>query len=547
MMAGPGTEQAGDGSEVLDALIIGAGFSGVYQLYRLRQRGFRARLFEAGPELGGIWYWNCYPGARVDSHVPNYEFSFADLWRDWNWTERFPAWDELRRYFRHVDEKLGLSCDARFNARVIEATFADDTDEWIVRCEDGHTARTRFLVPCTGFAAKAYIPAIKGIGDFEGPCFHTALWPQDGLDMTGRRVGVIGTGASGVQVIQEAGKIASHLTVFQRTPNMALPMRQRSLDESTQREMKTNYPEWFQRRAASNGGLFDIAADERSALAVSDEERLEVFESAWEKGGFHFWAGTFVDIILSKESNELAYAFWRDKARERINDPVTAEKLAPSVPPHPFGAKRPSLEQNYFETFNQDNVTLVDVRAEPIEEVTPTGVLTATQEYELDILVLATGFDASTGGLTQFDIRGRSGRTLKEAWSSGVETYLGMGVPDFPNLLMLYGPQSPTSFCNGPTCAEVQGDWVIECLTHVRDNGYATIEATADAARAWTQHLADLAAATLLPQAESWYMGANIPGKPRQLLHHPGLQVYLTFCNESAANGYSGFELTPRA
>lgn len=546
-MAGPGAEQPENGSEVLDALIIGAGFSGLYQLYRLRQRGFRVRLFEAGPELGGIWYWNCYPGARVDSHVPNYEFSFEDLWRDWNWTERFPAWNELRRYFRHVDEKLGLSRDIRFNTRVSQAAFDVGADEWIVRCEDGHAARTRFLIPCTGFAAKAYIPPIKGLADFEGPCFHTAHWPQGGLDMTGRRVGVIGTGASGVQVIQEAGRVASGLTVFQRTPNMALPMRQRCLDESTQREMKTNYPEWFQRRATSNGGLFDVVADERSALDVSEAERLAVFESAWEKGGFHFWAGTFIDIILSKGSNDLAYAFWRDKTRQRINDPVLAEKLAPTVPPHPFGAKRPSLEQNYFEVFDQDNVTLVDVRAEPIEEVTPIGVRTAMQEYELDIVVLATGFDASTGGLTQFDIRGRSGRTLKEAWSSGVETYLGIGVPDFPNLLMLYGPQSPTAFCNGPTCAEVQGDWVIDCLTHIRDNGFATIEASADAARAWTQHLADLAAATLLPQAESWYMGANVPGKPRQLLHHPGLQAYLAFCHESAANGYSGFELTRRA
>jgi cyclohexanone monooxygenase len=529
--------------EVLDALIIGAGFSGLYQLHRLRQRGFKVCLFEAGADLGGIWYWNCYPGARVDSHVPNYEFSMEELWRDWNWTERFPAWDELRRYFRHVDQKLDLSRDIRFNSRVTAALFDADADQWRIECADGYRIRTRFFIPCTGFAAKAYVPGLSGLEGFAGPCVHTAHWPQDGLDLTDRRVGVIGTGASGVQVIQEAGKVASHLTVFQRTPILALPMQQQALDEASQRAMKAHYPEWFRRRAQSAGGLFDIAADERSALEVSPRERLAVFESAWQKGGFHFWVGTFSDILLDREANQLAYDFWREKTRARIKDPVMADKLAPVVPPHPFGTKRPSLEQWYYEVFNQDNVTLVDVREEPIEEITPTGVRTASRHHELDILVLATGFDASTGGLTQFEIRGLSGRTLKETWSTGVQTYLGLGIPDFPNLLMLYGPQSPTAFCNGPTCAELQGDWVADCLSYLRDNGLARIEAKPAAGESWTQHMADLAAGTLLPQADSWYMGANVPGKPRQLLHYLGVQNYLAFCRESAENGYSGFVL----
>jgi len=532
-----------DTPEVLDALIIGAGFSGLYQLYRLRERGFRVRVLEAAADLGGIWYWNCYPGARVDSHVPNYEFSMDELWRDWNWTERFPAWDELRRYFAYVDAKLDLSRDVRFDTRVTAARFDADAEQWEIECADGHRSRARFLIPCTGFAAKAYVPDLPGLERFAGPCFHTAHWPQDGLDLTGRRVGVIGTGASGVQVIQEAGNVASQLTVFQRTPNLALPMRQQALDEQTQRAMKAHYPEWFRRRAQSNGGLYDIAADERSALAVSPEERLAAFESAWQKGGFHFWAGTFSDIILNEEANRLAYEFWRDKTRARIDDPVVADKLAPNDPPHPFGTKRPSLEQWYYEVFNQDNVTLVDVRDEPIEEITPTGVRAGSRDYELDILVLATGFDASTGGLTQIDIRGLSGRSLKDTWCNGVQTYLGFGIPDFPNLLMLYGPQSPTAFCNGPTCAELQGDWVVDCLCYLRDNGFTRIEATADAGASWTQHMAELASFTLLPQAESWYMGANIPGKPRQLLHHPGVQDYAAFCVQSAENGYSGFEL----
>lgn len=534
---------ADDAPEVLDALIVGAGFSGLYQLHRLRQRGFEVRLFEAGAELGGIWYWNCYPGARVDSHVPNYEFSMEELWRDWNWTERFPAYEELRRYFRHVDDKLELSRDIRFNCRVTAARFDADADQWQVECADGHRVRTRFFIPCTGFAAKAYVPDLPGLEGFAGPCFHTAHWPQDGLDMSGRRVGVVGTGASGVQVIQEAGRVASQLTVFQRTANLALPMQQQALDAPSQRAAKAHYPEWFRRRAQSEGGIFDIAADERSALEVSAEERRAVFESAWQKGGFHFWAGTFSDIVLDEEANRLAYEFWREKTRARIHDPVKADKLAPADPPHPFGTKRPSLEQWYYEVFNQDNVALVDVREEPIEQVTPTGVRTGSRHYELDILVLATGFDASTGGLTQFDIRGQSGRSLKDTWSSGVQTYLGIGVPDFPNLLMLYGPQSPSAFCNGPTCAELQGDWVADCLCYLREGGLTRIEAKPDAGASWTQHMADLAAGTLLSQADSWYMGANVPGKPRQLLHHLGMQAYLAFCRESAENGYSGFEL----
>jgi cyclohexanone monooxygenase len=532
---------------MLDALIIGAGFSGVYLLHRLRECGFRVRLLEAGADLGGIWYWNCYPGARVDSHVPNYEFSIEELWRDWSWTERFPAWDELRRYFRHVDEKLGLSRDIRFDSRVTAARFAADTDQWQVECADGHRTQARFLIPCTGFAAKAYLPRLAGLETFGGPCVHTAHWPQEGLDLTGRRVGVIGTGASGVQVIQEAGRISSHLTVFQRTPNLALPMQQQSLDEAFQRAMKAHYPEWFRLRALSGGGLFDVGPDERSALAVSPEERRAVFEAAWQRGGFHFWAGTFSDIGSDLAANQLAYEFWREKTRARIKDPATAEKLAPTEPPHPFGTKRPSLEQWYYEVFNQDNVVLVDLRDEPIEEITPTGVRTASRHYALDILVLATGFDASTGGLTQIDIRGLSGRTLKDTWERGVSTHLGIAIPDFPNLLMLYGPQSPTAFCNGPTCAELQGDWVADCLCYLRDNALTRIAASPAAGASWTEHMAELAARTLLPLAESWYMGANIPGKPRQLLHHLGVQEYLACCRESAANGYAGFEMSARS
>jgi cation diffusion facilitator CzcD-associated flavoprotein CzcO len=526
-----------------DVVIVGAGFSGLYQLYRLRERGFRVRLLEAGAEPGGIWYWNCYPGARVDSHVPNYEFSIESLWRDWSWSERFPAWDELRRYFRYVDGKLDLSRDIHFNTRVTAARFEGDRDQWLIQCADGSRVRARYFVPCMGFASRAFIPGIPGLDRFAGPCFHTAHWPQEGFDMSELRVGVVGTGASGVQVIQEAGKIAAELTVFQRTPNMALPMRQQRLDEASQRERKAMYPEWFRQRAASGGGLFDIMPNGLSALEASEEERRAVFDAAWQKGGFHFWGGTFSDIPRSVQANLLAYEFWRDRTRERIHDPAVAEKLAPTRPPHPFGTKRPSLEQCYFEVFNQPNVALVDVREDPIEEVTQTGIRTASRHHELDLIVLATGFDACTGGLTQIEIRGVSGRTLEQTWRAGVQTHLGIGIPDFPNLLMLYGPQSPASFCNGPTCAELQGDWVVDCLCYLRDNALTRIEARSQAGESWTQHMAELAAGTLLPLADSWYMGANVPGKARQLLNHVGLQEYLDLCRESAQNGYSGFEL----
>ena len=526
-----------------DVLVVGAGFNGLYQLYQLRKQGFSVGLVDAGEDLGGTWYWNCYPGARVDSHVPNYEYSIEEVWRDWNWSERFPAWDELRRYFQYVDEKLELSKDIRFNTRVTAASFDADQHQWHVQTGEGSNIRCRYFILCTGFAAKAYFPDYKGLDKFRGECHHTAYWPQAGLGFADKRVGVLGTGASGVQVIQEASKDAAHLTVFQRTPILALPMRQRPLDEATQREMKKDYPENFRKRREDFGGFFDIHPVDKSALEVSPQERQAVYEEAWEKGGFHYWIGTFNDVLLDSEANRTAYDFWRDKTRERINDPVIAEKLAPGDPPHPFGTKRPSLEQWYFEVFNQDNVTLVDTRETPILEITETGVITADGEYELDMLVLATGFDSLTGGLTQIDIRGTNGVSLKDKWAAGVKDHLGMAVSGFPNMLILYGPLAPSGLCNGPTCAELQGDWIVDCLSYLRDNNLRCIEATRMAEDAWTQHVSDVAATTLFPQADSWYMGANIPGKARQFLNYFDVPNYMQQCNESAATGYAGFDL----
>lgn len=529
--------------EEFDVAIIGAGFNGIYQLYRLRQEGFSVCVLEAGSDLGGIWYWNCYPGARVDSHVPVYEYSIEELWRDWNWTEKFPAWDELRRYFQYADEKLQLSKDIKFNTRLTAAEFDEENHRWEIRTEKGETMRTRFLVQCTGFASKAFIPDLKGLESFKGEYHHTGHWPQNGLSLKGKRVGIIGTGASGVQVAQEAGREAAHLTVFQRTPILAIPMQQRKLDAETQSEMKKDYPEIFQKRRETSGG-FDISRIDAPALSYTEEEREAAYERLWQLGGFHFWAGTFEDVLLDEDANRTAYNFWRDKTRARIKNPVLADKLAPMEPPHPFGVKRPSLEQWYYEIFNQSNVSLVDVGDTPIEEVVPEGIRTSQGVCELDILVLATGFDAATGGLTQIDIRGIGGKSLKEKWAQGASTQFGIATSGFPNMLMLYGPQSPAGFCNGPTCAELQGEWVVSCMKYLRDKGFEQIEATVEAENAWTAHISETAEMTLFPKAKSWYMGANIPGKPLQLLNYPSVPMYMELCEASAAAGYSGFALS---
>jgi cyclohexanone monooxygenase len=530
-------------SEDLDVIVVGAGFAGLYLLDRLRSMGMAVQVFEAGGGLGGVWYWNCYPGARVDSPGPLYQYSRDDLWRNWKFSELYPSWKEIRDYFRYVDEKLDLSRDIRFNRRVNEAEFDQARNRWIVRSSDGSVASARYFVLCTGFGSKPYVPYLPGLNDFAGERYHTALWPQQGLDMAGKRVGVIGTGASGVQVAQEAAGVAAHLTVFQRTPNTALPMRQTKLDDDKIRRMKEDYPGLYERRTKTFSGM-DIDFLAKSALEVSDDEREAIFERLWEAGGFAPWLGTFYDVLLNEEANRAAYKFWRKKTHARINDPAVAEMLAPTEPIHPFGVKRPSLEQHFYEIFNQSDVSLVDLRTTPIEKVTRSGIKTAAGEHDLDILVLATGFDAITGGLTSIDIRGTLGETLREKWAKGVHAHLGMAVAGFPNLLFVYGPQSPNAFCNGPTCAELQGDWIVGLLDHLRQGNYTRVEATVPAEEAWRAQVLEMADASLFPRADSWYLGVNIPGKSREFLSFSGgLPAYMAKCKESADRGYEGFAI----
>ncbi|MEO5901871.1 MAG: NAD(P)/FAD-dependent oxidoreductase [Ilumatobacteraceae bacterium] len=525
----------------LDALIVGAGFSGLYLLHRLRADGLTVRLVEASGGTGGVWQNNRYPGARVDSHVPNYEYSIEAVWRDWSWSERFPCRDELVAYFDHVSEVLDLAGDIDVNTRAVAATFDSGRHRWTVTTDVDGSYDCQYLLLCTGFGSKPFIPDLPGLDQFGGACHHTALWPAEGVALEGRRVGVVGTGASGVQVVQEAAQCAARVTVYQRSPVMAIPMQQRRLDLAAQQAAKRTYPDVFRRRNSSPTSFADIERLDVSALDASAAERQAVYEAAWQQGGFHFWAGTFNDVLVDERANRTAYDFWRDKTRARISDAATAEILAPTDPPYPFGTKRPSLEQTYYDCFNQSNVDVVDLCTTPIEMITSTGVRTAGGEIELDVLVLATGFDANTGGLTAIDLRDRDGRSLTERWSQGVDTHLGMAVHGFPNMLFVYGPQSAASFCNGPVCAELQGDWVAELLQFLRAGDHRSFDVLAETGPAWSAELAQFADATLFGRTDSWYMGANVPGKPRQLLNYPSSGTYIKRLRACAERGYSGF------
>ena len=523
-----------------DVIVVGAGFAGLYQLHRLRELGFSVRLFEAGAQAGGVWYWNRYPGARVDLSPPQYEFSLEAVWRDWYWREKFPSRDELAAYFEHVVNQLDLRADIQFSSRVTSAAFDEATNRWKVVVNGEQRCEARFLVLCTGYASKPYIPHFDNIDRFEGECYHSGLCPES-LKFDNKRVAIIGTGASGIQLVQEGAHHAAHLTVFQRTPIYGIPMRQEPLSKQLQEQWKQTYPQQFRERA-SIGTL--IRNTGKSALVVTESERLEALERTWAHGGFEFLA-TFIDVYTNQQAARLVYDFWRDKVRQRIIDPVLQEKLAPTVPPYPFGVKRPSLEMDYYEAFNQSNVELVDMNEAGIETFTQTGIKTTDgRVFEFDIIVLATGYDAVTGGLTQIDIRGADGQNLAAVWQDGVRTQLGMTAKGFPNMWFIYGPQSPNGACIGPLCAEVQGEWVISCLNHLRTTGVRRFEATQKGQEAWNQVMETVESIFLIAKGNNWQTGSNIPGKKRQLLTHMDYLGYMNACKESERNGYADFALS---
>ena len=506
----------------------------------MRDAGFNVLLVDAAAEPGGIWYWNCYPGARVDSQVPIYEYSIPEVWKSWTWSERFPGWKELRAYFHHVCNTLKLWPMMRMGSRVTGANYEQEAQQWRLQLNGEETVTTRFLLPAIGFASKPHIPDFPGIEDFEGEWFHTARWPQQGGDLSGRKIALIGTGASGVQVAQEAAKSASKLTLFQRTPILALPMRQQKLSKEDQERDKQDYAAIFETRKQTSGG-FESQSLDVSALEVDENERTAHFQYLWQKGGLRFWYHNFSDLLINREANRYAYDFWRDKVRARISDPNLVEQLAPSEPPHPFGTKRPSLEQCYYEIFAQDNVDLVDLKATPITRIKPHAIETADGEVECDLIVYATGFDAGRGGMVDMNIIGTNGLSVSQAWEDGLRAYLGMAIADFPNMLFAYGPLSPSGFSNGPTSAEIQGDWICDFLVWMRDNDSHQFEPSATAEAGWTKMVAQAGAMTLFPEANSWYMGANIPGRKRQLINFPSVSGYVVLCEDVASDGYRGF------
>ncbi len=525
----------------IDCLIIGAGFGGIYLLHHLRKMGYNCKIFEAGKDLGGIWYWNCYPGARVDSQVPVYEYSMPEVWKDWNWSEAYPDWRELREYFGHVEKVLDVKKDVAFDSCVVGADFDQSAGKWNVKTEDGRTARSRFLIIATGFAAKRHFPDWKGIDTFKGVMHHSSFWPNEGVDVKGKRVAVIGTGSTGVQIAQETAKEAASLTVFQRTPNLALPMAQRNLTKEQQE--KKGYPEFFEDRMKTFAGFpYDFV--KRNTLDDTPEQREAFYNERWRNGGFEFWLATYQDMLFSDDANREAYNFWAKKTRARINDPRKRDILAPLEPIHPFGTKRPSLEQNFYEQFNRPNVDVVDIRANPIQEVVAEGLITADGTlHKFDIIALATGFDAVTGGMKNMGLRSTHGESLSDAWKEGTWSYLGMTCRGYPNMFFLYGPQGPTAFSNGPSCVEAQGNWIISAIGRIEKEGIKSISPTREAEEEWRKKVTELSDKTLFPKADSWYNGANIPGKPREQLNYAGgIPLYEKECY-GVLDGWKGFEV----
>jgi cyclohexanone monooxygenase len=525
----------------VDVVVVGAGFAGMYMLHRLRGLGMSAVAFEAGADVGGTWFWNRYPGARCDVESMQYSFSFSEaLQQEWRWSERYAAQPEILRYARHVADRFDLRRDIRFATRVSALRFDEAQGCWQVCTDRGETVTARFCIMATGCLSTARIPDIPGRESFAGATFHTGAWPHARVDFTGKRVGVIGTGSSGIQAIPEIAREAAHLFVFQRTPNFSIPARNRPMTAEYEGAWKANYAA-RRRRAREMRNAIYLDLNDKSALDATEEERRREYEARWRAGGLPFMAA-FNDLIANQASNDTAAAFVRAKIRALVREPAVAECLTPMD--HPIGTKRICLDTGYFDTFNRANVTLVDLRRTPIEAITADGVRTRDANHRLDSIVFATGFDAMTGTLLAIDIAGRDGRTLREVWARGPRTYLGLAVAGFPNLFMITGPGSPSVISNMIVSIEQHVDWIADCLAHLRARGVATIEASVAAEDAWTAHVVEAGERTLYPLANSWYTGANIPGKPRVLLPYlGGCAVYRRKCDEIAAGGYDGFRL----
>jgi cyclohexanone monooxygenase len=550
----------------VDAVVVGAGFGGLYALHRLRESGLSVRVFEAGSDVGGTWYWNRYPGARCDVESFDYSYSFSEeLQQEWDWTERYASQPEILSYIEHVADRFDLRRDITFDTRVDAATFDEAEGRWLIETSpaagnssatgnssvtgnsSGEQVSATYLVMATGCLSSSRIPDFPGIDEFEGQTFHTGRWPSEPVDLEGKRVGVIGTGSSGVQVISALAPRVGELKVFQRTPTYILPDWNRPISPDELHELKATYPQ--RRREAAKGALgIPIPVtpfNKQSAMAVSERERIAEYERRWKIGGVGV-GFSFKDLLFDKDANDTIAEFIRDKIRERVEDPEVAEKLLPRS--YAYGTKRPSLGVHYYDAYNRDNVHLVDVSDDPIVELTRHGLRTETTEHELDAIVFATGFDAMTGTLNAIDIRGRGGRSLREHWSAGPRTYLGIGVAGFPNMFIITGPGSPSVLTNMIFSIEQHVRWIADLIDHMRAEGTGTVEATEEAEDRWTRRVAELADRSLYPATDSWFLGANVPGKPRTfMVYLGGAPSYAKECQEIADAGYAGFEFSRTA
>jgi len=533
-------EKTGDDGERFDAIVVGAGFAGLYMLHRLRGLGLHARVFEGGSGVGGTWYWNRYPGARCDVESLDYSYQFSEeLQQEWQWSERYASQPEILRYIEHVAERFDLLRDVQLDTRVRSASFDDDATLWRVETDRG-IAAAPFLVMGTGCLSSAQIPEIAGMENYRGRVLSTARWPHEDVDFSGKRVGVIGTGSSAVQAIPMIAEQAEELFVFQRTATYAIPAHNAPLDPDYQRDVKSRYHTF---RAAGRSTPLGFGADRPTAQDTGAEadasQRRERFEEYWGRGGL-FFMGSFVDLMLDPDVNESAAGFVRDKIRDIVRDPATAALLSPS---QTLGCKRLCVDTGYYRTYNRDNVHLIDISRDPIEEFTATGLKTGDVEHTLDMVVFATGFDAMTGSLDRIDIRGRDGVALKQKWAEGPKTYLGLGTSGFPNFFVIAGPGSPSVLTNMVAAIEQHVDWIGDCIDHMQQRGLTRIEATTSAEEEWVDQVNEFASVTLFPTCNSWYLGANVAGKPRVFMPYVSFPLYVEKCDEVVAADYEGFEL----
>lgn len=533
---------SGDTGAAFDAIIIGAGISGMFQLYRLRELGMNVKVLETGTGVGGTWYWNRYPGARFDSESYSYHYSFSkEILDEWDWSEHFAAQPEILDYLNFVADRLDLRRDIQFKTRVKSAKYAEDINRWVVHTESGETFDAHLLISATGPLSAPTMPAIPGIDDFQGESFHTSQWPHEEVDFNNKRVAIIGTGATGVQVIQTIADEVGSLTVFQRDPNYCAPLHNRKIDKAEMKEIRANYSAYFA-RCDETFGSFLHGSDPRNSLDVSDQERLAFFEELYAMPGFAIWLGNFADTFVDQKANDLVTDFMKDKIRSRVDDPAVAEKLIPKD--HGFGLRRVPMETNYYEVYNQDNVTLIDVNEDPITEITATGINTNEANHDFDIIIYATGFNAVVGALERIDIQGVGGESLKEKWSNGPRTFLGVQTNNFPNFFTIVGPHNAATFCNIPRCIEQNVEWITGAIKYMRENQHQKMEATIAAEDEWTQHVFDAAQGTLFPTVDSWFMNVNrnLPEKKKTfLLYTGGAPFYREKCDNIAANGYEGF------